>query len=256
MEISNLQLLSKNDIPFDSAKVMIHTPTIKQIGVFGEDIFWLGCKFLNFSKNILKDQDKVRLEKLSDFEILMTMMRRQNTFELQKLAVIMVLTLLFPDYKIRFSSTAIQLQKQNENVKTINKENFDEFKSIISKIFCLSEMGLGGSQDYNPVGPMAEMLAKKFKERQAKLAKLKNSNEESKSLNLLSRYISILAVGLYKDINQLLEYSVFQLFDEYHRFIMREQSNIVFKIKLAGGKDVKEAQNWMKEIHSNNNNDF
>jgi hypothetical protein len=43
MELSNLLLLSGNDIPFIEANLTIHTPTIKEIGFIGEDDFYIGC---------------------------------------------------------------------------------------------------------------------------------------------------------------------------------------------------------------------
>lgn len=254
MKLSELQLQTRADIPFEPAKIIIHQPLIKQIGMIGEHIFWLGCQYLDFDKNNLKEQDKIRLEKLSDFEVLMTMMRSQNaSFILQKTAMLMVLSLLFPDYQIDFLPIMIRFKKQGEQDKFINRQNFNQFKTIIQQIFCLDELKSDGpSGNYNPQGPIAERLAKKFQQRQSKLAKLKNQNKKSKSINLLSKYISILAVGQQKDKNKLSQYSVFQLLDEYHRFMLREQHQIIFRIKLAGSKDVKDAQDWMKDIHSDN----
>ena len=50
--IGELLLLSGNDIPFPEAKVTIHQPTLKEIAYIGEEAFFLGCGFLNFSKKI------------------------------------------------------------------------------------------------------------------------------------------------------------------------------------------------------------
>lgn len=251
MKISELTLQTKADIPFEPAKIMIHQPSAEQIGVIGEDIFWLGCQYLNFSKNLLKQQDKVRLEKLDDFEILMTMVRSQNTgFQFQKTAMLLVLTLLVPDYTIDFLPIYIRFKKQGQQDRFINRDNFGQFKSIVQQIFLLNELQGGPGGAYNPQGPVAQALAQKFKQRQSTLAKMKNQ-EKDKSIKILSKYISILAVGQHKDKNELKKYSVFQLIDEYHRFMLREEYEIVFRIKLAGGKDVKDAQDWMKDIHSN-----
>lgn len=253
MILSELTLQTKSDIPFEPAKIIIHQPSLKQIGTIREDYFWLGSQYLNFSKNNLKEQDKVRLANLSDFEVLMTMMRSQNNnFQIQKTAMMFVLTLLVPDYEIDLLPIYIRFRKEGQKAKFISRQNFDQFKSIVRQIFCLDELENGGSRQYNPQGPVAEMLAKKFKDRQSKLAEIKNQGKnQNKSLNLLSRYISILAVGEHKDKNELSQYSIFQLMDEYRRFILREESQIISRIKLAGGKDVKEAQDWMKDIHSN-----
>jgi hypothetical protein len=44
---------------------------------------------------------------------------------------------------------------------------------------------------------------------------MKNKGSEGQKVTILSRYISILAVGENKNINDLLNYSVYQLFDEF-----------------------------------------
>ena len=69
--------------------------------------------------------------------------------------------------------------------------------------------------DYNPGNARAKALADKFKKYHEKLAEIKKTGKEGQNITILSRYISILAVGEQKDINSLLDYSVFQLFDEF-----------------------------------------
>ena len=62
MKVNQLLLLSKNDIPFESARLIVHQPSIKQIAYIGQRSFFSGCEYLSFSKNKLKQQDKVRLK--------------------------------------------------------------------------------------------------------------------------------------------------------------------------------------------------
>lgn len=40
-------------------------------------------------------------------------------------------------------------------------------------------------------------------------------------MSILSRYISILAVGERKDINDLMNYTIYQLMDEFNRFELK-----------------------------------
>ena len=72
--LNDLLLLSKNDIPFIGAQINIHQPTIKEIALIGEENFFSGCEMLNFSKEILSEQDRINLAKLTNFEILMSIM--------------------------------------------------------------------------------------------------------------------------------------------------------------------------------------
>ena len=66
---------------------------------------------------------------------------------------------------------------------------------------------------------------------------------------ILSRYVSILAVGEQKNINDLMNYTVYQLFDEFDRFELKEQFDLYIRAQLAGARDLKEVDNWKKDIH-------
>ena len=68
--INDLLLLSGNDIPFPEAQLVIHNPSIKEIGLIGEEAFFNGCAVLNFSKENLSNEDRFNLRDLSEIEIL------------------------------------------------------------------------------------------------------------------------------------------------------------------------------------------
>ena len=252
--ISELLLLSGNDIPFPEAGITIHPPTIKEIAYIGEENFFTGCELLNFSKDILDDKDKTRLEHLTNFEVLMSIMKDTNVaLRRQTACAMLVLTLLFPTYQISLTNENIELAVVDEKDfyverHYISKQNFEQFKNILKEIFCLKK---GASAEYNPGGDLAKKIADKLKERQRKLAKQKGEN--SGKIAIFSRYISILTVGEQKDMNDLLQYTVYQLFDEYQRYELKMQADIYLKAKLAGAKDLKEVEDWMKDIHSESN---
>lgn len=242
--VNDLLLLSGNDIPFPEAQLAIHQPTIKEIAYIGEEAFFSGCEFLRFSKDNLPKEDRSHLESLTNFEILMSIMREKSPLmQKNKICTMMILSLLFPTYEIQldFDKMQIVLQKENETFY-IEKQNFESFKDILNNIFCLG----GSKSDYNPSGEMARRIAEKLRERQLKLSQTKGNQK----IAILSRYVSILAVGENKDINQLLQYTVYQLFDEFSRYHLKIQSDIYMKAKLAGAKDLEEVEDWMKDIHS------
>ena len=243
--LNDLLLLSGNDIPFPEAQIAIHQPSIKEIAYIGEENFYTGCEFLKFSKDKLNEQDRIHLESYSNFEVLMSIMREQNVVvQKNKICVMMVLSMLFPQYDITFKKEAISLKKDNEEC-FINNNNFEEFKKILNIIFCLSG-GNNEQGEYNPGGEMSRRIAEKLNRRHQKLAEEKPSEYK---IAILSRYISILAVGQQKDINSLLQYTVYQLFDEFKRYELKIQYDTYFKAKLAGAKDLKEVEDWMKDIH-------
>lgn len=242
--LNHLALIAGVDIPFLEAQISIHQPSIKEIGLIGEQAFYAGCGILNFSKESLSPEDRVHLQHLSDFEILMSLLMANNIeMKQNKINAMMVLSLLFPNYEIHFSLKEISLKKEDE-LRSINSYNFEKFKEIISAMFCLG--GKSSEENYNPGGQKAREIAEKLKKRKQILAD--KAGEQNSSM--LSRIISILAIGLRQDINNILNYTVYQLFDQYDRFELKEANDIHLKAQLAGARDLDEIENWRKDLHS------
>ena len=247
IKTNELLLLSGNDIPFVEGQLVIHQPTLKEIAFLGEEAFFTGCELLKFSKEILSTEDKINLAQYSDFHIFMTMMVDKNSASKFNVdCAKMVLDLIFPNYIINFTNIGIIFtSKENEaQYGTLNADNFDAFKEILKAIFCLEKTS--SSADYDPEGDLAKKIAEKFKRRNQKLAEVRS---KPKKVAIFSRYVSILAVGEKKDINSFMNYTVYQLYDEFQRFELKTASDIFFKARLAGAQDMKAPEDWMKDIH-------
>ena len=242
-KISQLLLLSKNDIPFVEAEVVIHQPTLKEIALIGESAFFLGCQLLNFSRGLLNlsEEEMEQVKDVSDFELFLSFMTNGEKTE-YKNYIYMVLTLLFPAYQISLEKDNIQLTNiKTQEIKSIDKKNFSAFKEILVLMF---EIDTKETQNYNPIGKKANKIAEKLRK-----AKQKTGDEEKQEINVFSRYVSILAVGLKKDMNSLMEYTVFQIKDEFKRFQLKSSFDMYVQAKMAGAKDMDEADNWMDNIH-------
>lgn len=243
--INELLLLSKNDIPFIEAQVNIHQPTISEISFISEESFHIGCQLLTFSKKMLSQKDKSNLVNMSDFEVFMSIMNDIKSAE-QRGCAIKVLTLLFPTYSINISQDKIIL-KNEVHETSINENNFFKFQEIIKMMFDMdSSLDESQQPDYNPADKFAAKIAEKLKKRQQTLAEKK---QEIKKIAIFSRFISILAVGEKKDINDLMQYSVYQLKDELKRFKLKDRFDMYVKAKMAGAQDLEEVDDWMKDIH-------
>ena len=239
-------LMSGGDIPFLEARVNIVQPKVKDILYISEDSFYSGCELLNFSKDILYQQDKVGLEDKTNFDILMSIMTdKSKESQVVRNNALMVLTLLFPDFIIRLLPASIELEKEG-NKFYIDNRNFEEFKQILKQMFCLEEYN-EKNPEYNPGGSKAAAIAEKLKK--ARMQKQQTSAEH-KEITIISKYVSILSVGLKLNINEIeSEYTLYQLFEQQKRFSLKEQNDIYLKAKLAGAKDLKEIDNWMDDIH-------
>ena len=51
-------------------------------------------------------------------------------------------------------------------------------------------------------------------------------------------------------MNELMQYTVYQLMDEFERFKMKQDFDVYVQAKMAGAKDLEEVKNWMEDIHS------
>lgn len=241
--MNDLMLMAGVDIPFPEAQVSIHQPSIKEIGLIGEESFYSGCGTLNFSKNSLSLEDRIALKDYTDFEILMSMINNKSfNTQQNRIDMMMILTLIFPEYQIHFKQNEIDLIKEGES-HLINSGNFEEFKKILTAMFCLK--GKGNETEYNPSGNKAREIIEKLNKRKQKLAE---QNGDQK-VSVLNRFASILAVGQKQDLNEILDYTVYQLFDQFDRFVLKEQFDIHLKAQLAGARDLGEIEDWKKDLH-------
>ena len=241
---NDLLLLSGNDIPFIGAQLSIHQPTIKEIAYIGEETFFIGCDLINFSKNSLEEKDKKALEQQTNFDILLAILREHNAVMVKNRdCVLLVLALLFPDFTIEIETKGIKLAKEKEE-HFITNDNFEEFKMIFNKVFAFKK---NEAQEYNPQGNLAKSIADKLKRRKQTLANIKKTTQK---VDIFSRYVSILAVGEQKNMQDLLNYTVYQLFDEFERYQLKIHYDIYLQAKMAGAKDLKDVDDWMKDIHS------
>lgn len=246
---NELLLMSKNDIPFIEAGVTIHQPTIREIAYLGEEQFYSACELLRISKDNLEIEDKNELEKYTNFDILMSVLNERGTVSAKyKITVLSLLAIIFPNYAIQIKDKYISLLQENIENK-IDNSNYKYFISYLNSMFCLNGLTGKDNSEYNPVGDLAKSIAEKLKKRHQKLAEEK---KETRKVAILCRYVSILAVGENKDMNSLMDYTVYQLFDEFKRYELKMNWDIHLKAKLAGAQDLKEVDDWMKDIHSEN----
>ena len=246
--MNNLALLTGADIPFREGKLLIHQPTLKEIAMIGEDDFFIGCGLLTISKNILNSQDKIDLDKINDFNIFMSIINGTMGIDknLQKNidCAFNVLYLLFPTLDIKAEKDKLIIGEGY-----IDKTNFSEFKDILKTIFNLSFKDSEVQKDYKPATNKAQQIAEKLKKRHQDLIARSGVAANGKEVRIFGRYMSIISVynGIsFKDLEQ---YTVFQLYDIFKRVQLKIAYDMAMRAKLAGAKDVKNPDDWMKDIY-------
>jgi hypothetical protein len=257
MEIDKLTLLSGNDIFIAALRVNIHQPTLKEIGILGEENFY---KYLSIFKisvdsvakalvanskdgdsEITADLVKSALSETSDFEVFMQVLKED---QLAQIGFKTIMMLLLPkhssfEYEERF---IMCMSKDSVNV-IIDETGFEALREVIDKIFCLN---VTRSEEFNPVGKKAKSIAEKIKKGREKVREVQGLNQEK--VYILANYVSALAIGSNAlNINDTIDLTVYQLFNQMERFGLYTQHNHALKAMAAGAKDV-ELVDWLKNL--------
>lgn len=79
-----------------------------------------------------------------------------------------------------------------------------------------------------------------------KVAELNGTADQS----VFTQYLSILTIGLNSmSLQDLIELTMFQLFDLVERYMLYVNWDIDVRSRLAGGKPDSKPDNWMKILH-------
>lgn len=246
MKNNKLLFFTKNDIPFESAKLIIHTPSINELGLIGEECLRIACQVILNLPSIIKSQDNFNSEDISDFDIFIEVLNQKESKEAldYRINILKFFNLLFPNGKILIRQKDIQIVQnfgEEQTIAFIDKINFEEFKEILKQMFY---NGDGSSQDYNPADGMAKKIADKLRKGKAKAS----ANSDLKDISVYKRYASILSIGLCLDLNTVLDYSIVQVENQFKRFILHQQWKTNLDARMAGATGLDDPEDWMQEI--------
>ena len=232
-----LALMSGIDIPVPECQVILHQPTIKEIAFIGNEDFFIGVQTLCLYKSMFVEDKKV-LEEINNFQIFMTVMNDKECAD-KKHDVMQILTLLFPGAQILFTPRSLIIGSA-----TIDANNFEFLQETLRLIFC-SKTGPMDQQAFNPADDKAREIAQKLMRGRQRVAAQKG---ESNSC-VFTQYISILTVGLKISPQELLNCTMYQLYDLMERYSLYNAWDLDVRVRLAGGKPDSQPDNWMKNIH-------
>lgn len=238
-----LALMSGGDIPIPQCQLTIHQPTIKEISLIGEEVFFTAIQCLNVNKKMVQEDESL-LTDINNFQIFMTIMTEKQTVD-KKDAVLSLLQLICPYYKVKFLPRSILFSKEGQENIVVDENNFEYLQAVVKEIFCFSsqEMGLQG---YNPGNKKAQEIADKLMRGRQRVAKEKGDSNAS----MFSQYLSILTVGLKSmSLQDCLQLTMYQLFDLVERYSLYTNWDIDLRSRLAGAKIDEDPVNWMKNIH-------
>ena len=234
-----LALMTGIDIPVPICQLAIHQPSIREISMIGEKDFFIAAQCLCLNKTMYIEDESL-LKDTSNFQIFMTVMSEKSEAD-KKENVSKLLNILFPNYKTLWTPRSILLNSPQGNV-TIDENNFEILQEIFQEIFCLSARG---EQAFNPANDAAKKIADKLMRARQKVAAQKQDGNGS----VFSQYVSSLSIGLHMPLKDLLDLTVYQLYDLIERFNLFTNWDIHLRASLAGAKQDSQPDNWMKNIH-------
>lgn len=245
MQDRRVALITGIDIPIQECRLVLHQPTIREIAFLGELDFFTGAQTLALHKTMFIDsEDKAVLDKVSNFQIFMTVVNEEETKEKRK-AVQSVLNLLFPTYTVFLTPQSLLFQDKDGQMLTIDENNFEALQEAIRDVFCL-KTGPMDQTAFNPANRKAKEIADKLMRGRQRVAEQNGSANSS----VFSLYLSILTVGLHSmSLHDLLNCTMYQVCDLMERYSLYLNWDIDVRTRLAGGTPDSQPDNWMKNIH-------
>lgn len=237
-----LALMSGVDIPIPECQSILHQPKIKEIGMIGEDCFFVGVQCLCINKSMVKVEDKSVLDQINNFQVFMTVMN-DNSMKDKRQKVIATLS-LFGLGKATFTPQSLILTDINDQTHIIDANNFDALQNVLKEVTC-AKTGPMDQQAFNPADEKARQIAEKLMRGRQRVAAQKGNSTSS----TFSRYLSILTVGVHIPLTELVNCTMFQLYDLAERYILYINWDLDIRTRLAGGKPDSHPDDWMKNIH-------
>ena len=236
-----LAMMCGTDLPVPECLLIIHQPRIKEISLLGEQEFFIGAQCLTLNKSMFV-QDKEVLENINNFQIFMMVMNEKEAKD-KRNATQQVLQLLLPSYKVLFTPRTLIFSQEGQNT-IIDETNFEFFQEVLKLVFC-AKNGPMDQQSFNPQNQKAREIAEKLMRGRARIAAEKGGSNSS----VLSQYLSILTIGTSMQLQNLMDLTMFQLYDLIERYDLYINWDIDLRSRLAGGKPDKHPDNWMKNLH-------
>ena len=238
---TRLSLMCGTDYPVPECQLVVHQPRIKEIAFIGEADFFAGIQCLCLNKSMFV-KDESLLRDTNNFQIFMTIMSEKEAAD-KKFAVQQVFTLIFPKYKVMMTPRSVLLSGDGMTIQ-IDEKNFEHLQAALTSICCL-KTGPMDQQSFNPANAKAREIAEKLMRGRAKVAAEKGQS----NISIFSQYLSILTVGLQMPLQELMDLTMFQLYDLVERYMLYINWDMDIRSRLAGAKPENQPDNWMKSIH-------
>lgn len=250
--------MTGNPIATSNEKVKVYQPTIDEIDLIGEElffkslnIFFIGTEpLVNFLRQIgeVGEEDIKKIaENSTSYDNLIFVMRATSSLEDQGEFVQMAkmfFKVVTPGFNFAFNSetaTMLLISEDKSDSIVVDREFFEEIKSVANEVF-LFETFFGGSRDKKDMCPEARRIAAKIEASERKLREMQGETDDESQV---ARILSIMGAG--NELSYLKELTIYQLFNQFERMNLHTNHMQGFSAIVAGAKDI-ELVDWYKKI--------
>lgn len=216
-------------VPITVEKVgCVHPLTLREIGIVTEKKYNEFLSLLCLDKHSLKLDEVDEAKELNSFDILVANALHDESFknDLEKsLSLFLKERVTFiPDYLIFYVGEDV------EELRFIHRENYDEIVAILKM---QNNLAHKPKERKKKLSKKAELLLKKRGKGRQLLAKAKGQDDIS-----LGDLVSAMGVFV-QDINRVLDMTVYQFYNQYEKFMKRENYKNNFDMYLVGADSKK-----------------
>ncbi len=243
--------LSGCAVPVKECNVLLHQPKVRDVALFGEDKFFSACQMLadipKFVEGIKQGNNE--LKDRNDFQIFVEVLSIKETglFEVVK----PLFSLCCPDFEVVPKKKILDFTKEGNVVGRLTQMNYTSFSRTIRELYLPKGEDEEPEYNYDKNNKAAAALAEKIKKNRERLKQAKSS--ENSVGSVLAFYASCLSLGMGLDINMFYDYTLFQLYDAFNRYMAKMESDQFRQIQLmpfADTSDMEAPESWMRNLYA------
>ena len=247
--------LSGCQVPIKMCGIYLTQPKVRQIVQFGESDFFSMVQILSDIKKFtvpIKEGNSM-LSQRSDFQIFIGVLMADETSQVRRMFD-SFMELCFGDFIVNITKKSInfKVDEDGPNIGQINPFNMKEFSNTIKEIFLPSEKN-NEEVEYNidENNQAAVRLRNKIMENRRKREKAAQEQQGMPS-SIFAQYVSVLSIGMGMDINIFYDYTPFQLYDAFSRYIAKmsyDTYQSIVTTPFVDSSKIDPVDNWVVDIY-------
>lgn len=248
--------LSGQPVKVASCGLFITQPKIKDIVVISNENDFMSAvqllSHIDYFANSIKEGNSV-LKDLPDFQIIIEVLR-QKSGQFYNL-IDTFFKLCMPDFDFQCSKHSLDFKIRGEDtiVGMLNAFNYSDFALTLEELFVPKKKNEEPEYHIDESDALSRRLLEKIKRNRMALAK-QRAAKEGKNISVFALYTSSLSIGLGMNINTFYNYTPFQLYDAFNRFLakmQRDKYESMLMIPFADTSKIQEHEppSWLENLY-------